>query len=134
MPGGYKGPTASDYSGITRVTNTGSAETKPQIYIKGSGKLRYIENETSKVKVYLDLVILTDEEIFIDFEKATIQSTVRGDLSYALLPGSDYDKFTLLPGENKIAIFISDGVGSVAHIYFIPKHWSVDSTKVGEAY
>lgn len=134
MPGGYRGPTASDYSGISRVTNTGTMETNPQIYIKGSGKLRYIENETTKVKVYLDLTILTDEEIFIDFEKETIRSTVRGDLSFGLLPGSDYDKFTLIPGENKIAVFISDGVGSVARIYYTPKHWSVDSTKVGEAY
>ena len=134
MPGGYVGPLSSNYSGITRVTNTGSMETKPQIYIKGSGKLRYIENETTRVKIYLDLLILANEEIFIDFEKATIESTIRGDLSYGLLSGSDYDTFSLIPGENKIAIFISDGVGSVARIYYTPKHWSVDATKTGEAF
>ena len=134
MPGGYKGPIASDYSGITRVTNTGSAETSPTIYIKGSGLLRYIENQTSKVKVYFDLEILEDEEIFIDFDKGTIKSTVRDDLSYGLQQGSDYSKLTLLPGENKMAVFISDGVGSIVRIYFTPTYWSVDSSKVGEAY
>ena len=134
MPGGYKGPIASDYSGISRVTNTGSAETNPTIYIKGSGLLRYVENETSKVKVYFDLDILEDEEIFIDFEKGTVQSTIRGDLSYGLQHGSDYAKLTLLPGENKMAVFISDGVGSVVRIYFTPTHWSADSSKLGEAY
>ena len=134
MPGGFKGPISSDYSGITRVTNTGSAETNPTIYIKGSGLLRYIENETSKVKVYFDLDILDEEEILIDFEKGTIQSTIRGDLSFGLQHGSDYAKLTLLPGENKMAIFISDGVGSVVRIYYTPTHWSVDSSKLGEAY
>ena len=134
MPGGYKGPLSSDYSGITRVTNTGSAETNPTIYIKGSGLLRYIENETSKVKIYFDLDIIDDEEIFIDFEKGTIQSTIRGDLSFGLQHGSDYAKLTLLPGENKMAVFISDGVGSAVRIYYTPTHWSVDSSKLGEAY
>jgi len=134
MPGGYKGPISSYYSGITRVDNTGSAETEPIIYIVGSGVLRYIENQTSKVKVYFDLTILADEEIFIDFEKGTIESTVRGDLSYGLQFGSDYSKLTLIPGENKIAVFISDGVGSVVRIYFTPKHWSTDRTKSGEAF
>lgn len=134
MPGGYKGPISSNYSGITRITNTGSAEANPRFYIKGSGKLRYIENETSKVKIYFDLVILKDEEIFLDFEKGTILSTVRGDLSYGLQHGSDYVKLTLLPGENKMAIFISNGVGSVVRVYYTPTHWSVDSTKVGKAF
>ena len=134
MPGGYQGPISSDYSGITRVVNTGSAETIPTIYIKGQGKLRYIENETSMIKVYFDLDILTDEEIFIDFKAGTIRSTVRGDLSYSILSGSDFNKFCLTPGENKLAVLITDGIGSLVQIYFTPTHWSVDKSKVGEAY
>jgi hypothetical protein len=134
MPGGYAGPTSSHYSGISRVTNTGSAEVKPTIYIKGQGKLRYIENETSKVKVYFDLDILVDEEIFIDFEASTIKSTVRGDLLYSILSGSDFNKFSLIPGENKVAVFITDGIGSLVHIYFTPTHWSADSSGYGEAF
>lgn len=134
MPGGYVGPLASDYSGITRITNTGSAETNPRFYIQGSGRLRYIENETSKVKIYFDLVILDDEEIFIDLELGTIQSTVRGDLSYGLQHGSDYVKLTLLPGENKMAVFISDSVDPIVRVYYTPTHWSADSSKSGEAF
>jgi hypothetical protein len=134
IPGGTPGPIASDYSGITYINNTGTTEVKPVIYIKGSGKLRYIENETNKSKVYFDLIILADEEIFIDFEAKTILSTVRNDLQSGILSGSDFGQFSLTPGENKLAVFISGGVGNTVQIRYAPIHWSADSTRANEGY
>ena len=120
-------------AGITYVTNNGTAETSPVIYIKGPGNLRWIENQTSKKRVYFGLTILTNEEIFIDFGSSKITSTIRGDLSYAIVPGSDFHGFSLLPGQNKIAAFMFDDSGSVMSIYYTHRHWSVDSTVKAEA-
>ena len=136
--GGYSfssgGTKTSDFSGITYVTNDGTAEVKPVVYIKGQGKLRYIENQTTKKKVWFNLTVLKDEEIFIDFGTGKFYSTVRGDLYYSLVPGGDMSSFTLVPGENKIAAFMHDDVDAIMYMYYTPTHWGVDSTKRGDTF
>ena len=124
----------SAYSAITYVTNGGTAEVRPVIYIKGQGKLRYIENQTTKKKIWFNLDILEDEEIFIEFGSGQFYSTIRGDLYYSVLPGSDLNSFSLLPGENKIATFMHDDVDPVMMMSYTPVHWSVDSTMHGETF
>jgi hypothetical protein len=121
-------------SGITYVTNNGSAEVRPTIYIRGSAKLRYIENQTTGKKLWFNLNIIAGEEVFIDFGAGKFYSVVRGDLYYTILPGSDFHGFTLLPGENKIAMFMHDDVGALATIYYTPTQWSSDSTQPAEEY
>lgn len=116
----------SQFSGITYVTNLGSAEVPPIIYILGSGTLRWIENQTTKKRVFLNLTVLAGEEVFIDFGAGTITSTVRGNLFAFVLPGSDFNAFTLVPGENKIATFITNDVGAIVQIAYTPTHWSAD--------
>jgi len=125
---------ATEHSEITYVTNDGTAEVRPTIYIKGQGKLKYIENQTTKKKVWFNLTVLEDEEIFIDFGTGKFYSTVRGDLYYALIPGGDMSSFTLVPGENKICTFMHDDVGASMYLYYTPTHWSVDSTKAGDTF
>jgi len=122
-----------NFSGMTVVTNTGSAESRPNVYIKGKGRLRRLENQTTKKILYFDLEILAGEEVFIDFGKLKMYSTVRGDLSYSILPGSDFADFSLIPGYNKIACFINDDVLAVAQISYQPQHWSADATVNAEA-
>jgi len=124
----------SAYSATTLVTNNGTAEVRPTIYIKGQAKLRYIENQTSKKKIWFNLDILEDEEIFIDFGSGKFYSTVRGDLYYAVLPGGDLHSFTLIPGENKIAVFMHDDVDAVVRLSYVPVHWGVDGTMHGETF
>jgi len=124
----------SAYSAITYVTNSGTAEVRPVIYIKGQAKLRFIENQTTKKKIWFNLEILEDEEIFIDFGSGKFYSTVRGDLYYAVLPGGDLHSFTLVPGENKLAVFMHDDVDAVVRMSYVPVHWSVDSTVHGETF
>ena len=128
------GITPSIFSAITYVTNNGSAEVRPVVYIKGQAKLRYIENQTSKKKIWFNLDILEDEEIFIDFGAGKFYSTVRGDLYYAVLPGSDLHSFTLIPGENKIAAFMHDDVNAVMRMSYVPVHWGVDGTMHGDTF
>lgn len=119
-------------SSINLITNTGSASVSPIIYVAGPGNLRWIENQTTKKRVYLDLNILANEEVTFDFGSGKIYSALRGDLSYTVLPGSDFRSFQLVPGENKIACFMIDDVGAVMQISYIPLHWSVDATARGD--
>ncbi|MFA6198716.1 MAG: hypothetical protein WC734_06245 [Patescibacteria group bacterium] len=125
---------SSFFSGITYVNNDGTAEVRPIIYIKGQAKLRYIENQTTKKKVWFNLDILVDEEVFIDFGTGRFYSTVRGDLYYSIVPGGDIHAFTLIPGENKIAAFMYNDVSAIMYLSYTPTHWSADSTQAGETF
>lgn len=115
-------------SGLTTVTNPGSLEIYPDFYIVGPATLKFIENQTTKKRMYFDLLIQNGEEITINMAKGQIQSSVRGDLASYVLPGSDFRRFTLAPGDNTIAAFMVDDVGASMQIGFQPKHWSVDAT------
>ena len=126
--------TPSIFSNITYVTNNGTAEVRPVVYIKGQASLSYIENQTTKKKIWFDLDILEDEEIFIDFGAGKFYSTVRGDLYYAVIPGGDLHSFTLIPGENKIAAFMHDDVNAVMRMSYVPVHWGVDGTMHGDTF
>jgi len=121
-----------NFSGLTTVNNSGSAEVRPVLYIKGPGTLRRLENQTSKKIVYIDLTILTNEEVFIDFGKGKAYSSIRGDLSYAIIPGSDFADFSLMPGDNKIAAFMYNDMAAVMQLSYQPQHWSADATVKAE--
>ena len=130
----YVDTNSSNASGITTINNVGSAEVSPKMYIRGSGTLRWIENQSTGKRVYLDLPILSGEEVYIDFEIASIRSAVRGDLSYAILPGSDFKAFTLIPGDNKLAVFMKNDVNGFVSISYTPSHWSADAIARTEVY
>lgn len=119
--------TASFASGITTVTNSGTTEVQPVIYIQGPGILRYLENLATHKRVYFNLTLQPSEEVFIDFPKSTIYSTVRGNLYGYVLNGSDFKAFNLIPGDNRIAAFMTDDVNGVMKISYIPQHWSADA-------
>jgi hypothetical protein len=122
------GDSTALFSGVTLVDNVGTAEVSPVIYVLGQGTLRRIENWTTKKRLFLELDILDDEEVFIDFGRAQIFSTVRGDLSHRILSGSDFKAFTLVPGENKIITFMTDDVDAYMQISHQPLHWGADAT------
>lgn len=120
-------------SSINTVINHGTTEVKPIIYVYGPGHFSWIENQTNKKRIYMDMTILDNEEVFIDFGKGKVFSTVRGDLTYAVLLGSDFADFSLMPGNNTLAVFMTDDVDSKMMIYYRPQHWSADSTINAEA-
>lgn len=122
------GGAKSILSALNYVTNLGTAEVPPVIYIYGPGYLRWIENQTTGKRVYMNLTILDDEEVFIDFGAGKIWGAARGDLVHSILPGSDFSDFTLVPGENKMAVLMTNDVGSKMYMYYRPRHWSADAT------
>ena len=115
------------YSAITYVTNNGTAEIKPVIYIYGPGKLYWIENQTNKKRIYLNMTIASSEEVIIDFSSGTVTSNTRGNIINEIISGSDFGNFTLVPGQNKLCCFMTNDVNSNMVIYYTPRHWSADA-------
>lgn len=111
----------------TAIVNTGSASVFPLLYYKDAGTIRYIENSKTGQAIFLDCPVLNDEEIWMDFAKGKIFSTVRGDLSYTILPGSEIRSIYLVPGENTIAVLVTDDVGGVMQLSYQPLHHSADA-------
>ncbi len=120
--------TSAEFARITTVNNIGSAEVNPKIYVVGPGRLLWIENLTTKKRIYLDITLAENEELMIDFGQGTVESNVRGNLAFAIIPGSDLRAWTLIPDENRIAVFMVDDVGATVRISYVPRHWSVDAT------
>lgn len=117
----------SQVSGITTVANTGSSEASPVVYVQGAGTLKWLENQTTKKRIFLNMAVLAGEEVFLDFGRGTVESTVRGNLLPFVLPGSDFNAFRLAPGDNKIACLITNDVDAVVKMSYIPSHWSMDA-------
>lgn len=131
----YIGTSATvQYSGLTTVQNIGSAEVSPILYIKGPATLKWIENQTAKKRFFADLDILTDEEVFIDFAHGTALSSVRGDLAFAIIAGSDFRSWKLLPGANTIAALMENDMSAKMQLSYVPRHWSVDATNRVDAF
>lgn len=120
--------TTARWAKQTLVNNRGSAEASPVIYMKGQLTLRWIENQTAQKRIYVDLTVQEDEEVFIDFAKGTIRSNIRGNLLWAISQGSDFRAFTLLPGDNTISVMALDDVNGIMQISYTPTHWSADAT------
>jgi len=119
---------SSLYAGITTVTNKGTMQVSPILYIRGAGTLRWIENQSTGKRIFLNLAVLSGEEVFIDFGRAEITSNIRGNLSFTILQGSDFRSFSLLPGDNTISTFMDNDVSAIMYMYYVPRHWSADAT------
>ena len=119
-------------SAVNTIINPGSLSCYPLIYVRGPGKLTWIENQTIQKRIYLNLTVLENEDVTFDFARGTITSSLRGSLLYTLLPGSEFRDFQLLPGENRLACFMTDDVNAQMSIQFCPRHWSADASGRGE--
>lgn len=128
LPGDIDSATLVNHSAITEVDNTGTAETFPVVYIDGPGHLIWMENLTTHKRVYFDLTIHDNEEVFIDFGRKKIYSSLRDNLLYGVIQGSDFGDFSLIPGINKLAVFMTNDVLSSMYISYQPRHWSADGT------
>lgn len=115
------------------ATNNGSAFCWPILYLKGQGTLRYLCNIRTGQEIFLNLPILANEEVQIDFARGTITSKARGDLLYSVLSGSEIRSIYLLPGANPISILITDDVTAIAQLRWTPQDWSSDSVVDAEA-
>lgn len=112
---------------LTSVTNPGTATVFPLLYYKDAGIIRYIGNNKTGQAIYLDLTVFDDEEIFFDFARGKVTSTVRGDVSYAILPGSEIRSIYCLPGENTFSVLVTNDVNGIMQLRLQPQHWSADA-------
>lgn len=119
--------TVASFAKRTTVNVKGTMETHPTVYIKGPCTLRWLENQTTKKRIYADLDILTGEEVIFEFATGKVTSNARGDISYALMPGSDLHAWTLIPGDNIISALMINDMSAIMNIYYAPRHWSADS-------
>ena len=120
--------TLADVAKRTTVTNNGTAKVSPILYMKGPLTLRWIENQTSKKRVFCDMTVLQDEEVILDFGRGKVTSSVRGNLAWAIQAGSDMRAWTLLPKDNVIAVLCTSDINAVMQIGSSPRFWSADST------
>lgn len=125
--------TGQKYSYLNSMTVRASAQVKPVFLISGSGKLIWIENISTKKRLYFNLDVASGEEITIDIANSTIQSNTRGNMIHTLQSGSDFSDFVLLPGENQIGCFMVNDVNGKINIYYPLRHWSVDAVMRPEA-
>lgn len=126
-------PVNFDGAGIAIVENIGTADVFPILTITGTGRLLWLENQTTNQRLYLDYTLQEDEIFTLDFRNNTlvITSNYRGSVPDAVLPNSD--NFFLAAGklnnpkENKIALLIIDEVEPTAQLRYVPVHWSIDA-------
>lgn len=125
--------TLADFASITSVNNVGTVECPPTIYISGPCTLKWIENQTSKKRLYIDLSINANEEVTIEFGTGVIQSNTRANMAYTVQIASDIRSWSLLPGENVLSVFMPSDTGAIMQIGYTPRFWSADSTAMQES-
>ena len=125
--GGGGAPYNYKLAKVTAVTNPGTASCWPLLYFKGQGTLRYIVNTKTGQEIFLNLFAYAGEEIYIDFGRGKITSSVRGDMTSAILAGSEIRSIYLLPGENKFGVLVPDDMEASMQIRWQPLDWSADS-------
>ena len=121
-------------SSQTTITNDGSRESFPKYVLKRTGgtsaTLQFIRNEDTGDTLWFDYDLLDGETITVDFMPGNrkITSSFFGEVPRAILRGSDFATFKLLPGDNNISVFVYQ-VGSptiTSYFQWRNRHWSVD--------
>jgi len=116
------------------VTNNGTIKTYPELIISRSGGtsavVQWLKNESTGATIYFDYALQDGEKITINFRpnSRNIYSSIKGNIWDAVLRGSDFGDFYLLPGDNNISIFVNeDGSPDVsAYLLWRNTHWSAD--------
>jgi phage-related protein len=134
---GRSAATAATTSGQTSITNSSTSLAYPLITITGTttaaatSTLTWLENQTTKQRMYFNLTIQAGETITIDLSplKKTVTSNWRGVIYDQPLSNSDFANWLLLPGANTIAAFITGTTTGVNMLMrWRPVHWGVDGT------
>lgn len=108
---GSDSSTPATAAGITAVTNPTPNVVYPRLVMKGpsSGTSRIYQliNRTTGFGVYLDLTLSAGETATLNTDPSNFSfvSDFQGDLTRAILPGSQRDFLYLAPGANSISFF-----------------------------
>lgn len=101
-------------AGVTTVTNDSPGISWPTIVINGptsgSSRIYQLINYTTGQAVYFNWTILAGETatIVTDPQRPSFTSSIFGDLSSTILPGSTLALFYLAPGDNTISFLAFD--------------------------
>lgn len=129
---GYSTSGTAAASQTSTVTNNGTAEAFPkiQLIVTGAGRtLKWIKNETTGKTMWFNYALLTGETLTIDLaqgKKSIVSSYFGNVLGRALLPGSDFATWSLLPGSNVLTTFTPSGGGMEMVLVWRNAHHSVD--------
>jgi hypothetical protein len=123
-------------SGITTVSPNATAETYPRLTVingntSGTCTLQWLENQSSKHRLYFNLVVNAGETVWFNLSEngKSLISDWRGSITDNPLKNSDVTNWKLLPSpaSNTIATFITGTTTSVtALLHWTPRHWSID--------
>lgn len=125
-------------SGLVGAQNTVTSEASEKVFpiIKITGdvadsSVRWIENQTTGERLYLDLDVHPGETVWIDLRphRKTIRSNWRTTFGNAVLSGSDFASFGFAPGNNLIEFFVVNDPASIS-IYWQKSFRSIDGLVV----
>jgi hypothetical protein len=136
---GYDTSGTATTSYLNTVTNNGSRAAYPKYVIKRSGgtsaQAVWLKNETTGKTLWLNHSLLDGETLTIDLNPASVKATSSyfGDVTgRAILRGSDFLTWDLLPGSNSVSAYVSTA-GSptmTAYLQWRKRHWAVDGAAV----
>lgn len=118
-------------SGITTVTNTGTARAYPTIIFRAvanaGGRVYQVSNLSTNKTIYFNYTIQDGETLTLTLQPDNISfvSTFRGNIISAILPGSNDAEFFLQRGENRIAVYTADA-DTAATIQWVNSYESLD--------
>jgi len=123
-------------SGTSTVTNTGTAPTPPIIVISyaaaatDDAALYSVRNLNTGQIISFNLFLLPGETITINPGANTVISNYRGNLNSTVLPGSSLATFALLPGANRLNIFIdiAAAANATAYAFWQPVYADLDDS------
>ena len=121
-------------SAITITANNGSRSIYPTLIVKRSGgtsaTLEYLKNETTADTLWFNYALLDGETLTVDMtpSQRKVTSDFFGEVPRAILRGSDFAEFNLLPGDNDISVYIAEaGTPTLTcYLQYRQRHWSVD--------
>lgn len=130
---GFNGTGTVTATGITTVTNSGSATAYPTIKVSGPSSgtavLYRIANITTGKNINLNYTLLPGEVLTLKTSPSLTQisSSYRRAVPNAILPASNASDFGLLSGSNSIAVF-TDSSSVTGTIEWPETGWSIDTS------
>jgi hypothetical protein len=126
---GYLGASVTTTADVQTITNNGEAKGSPFLDVRGPIHLRWLENQEDGARIRLDLDVQSFERVLIDLRpgKFKAESEFRGNVISGVLANSDFSKFKLNPGDNRISFLgTGDDGNTEVSLRWRVTNWSFD--------
>jgi hypothetical protein len=100
--------TVGTLTSVTGVGMGGGLLSYPRVYVRGPGLLRYLENQTTGHRIYLNLWVASGELVILDLRRGykVVQNT-RGESKLYYLLGGDLGRFGMRSGTNRVVALMT---------------------------